>query len=80
MGIVGLGAVGYIFTDWVVVTEDGGGAMSDAIFSLQNFVGATLKPAEEVTLLGRLLSGSLSFMGAFMIALFVFTLTRAVKR
>jgi uncharacterized protein YjbI with pentapeptide repeats len=80
MGIVGLGAVGYIFTDWVVVTEGGGGAMSDAIFSLQNFVGATLKPAEEVTLLGRLLSGSLSFMGAFMIALFVFTLTRAVKR
>ena len=56
------------------------GVLEALVFSFQSFVSFVLGPPEGASLLAEALSAVQGFLGAFLIALFVFTFTRRIHR
>lgn len=74
-----IGAFGYVY--WNVYGLDTGQSLVEAlIFSFQSFISFVLGPPESTTLTEEALSAIQGFVGAFLIALFVFTFTRRIHR
>jgi hypothetical protein len=58
----------------------GSGTLDYVLFSLQNFVAFLIGSNPRGTLAVQYVSATEAFLGAFLIALFVFTLTRSLNR
>jgi hypothetical protein len=56
------------------------GAFEAFVFSLQSYVSFVLGPPGNTTLTGQLLTAIEGYVGAFLVALFVFTFTRRLNR
>lgn len=77
--LVIVGGFGYVYA---TAPEFGTGnnLLAALIFSFQSFISFVLGPPESTTLVEEALSAIQGFIGAFLIALFVFTFTRRIHR
>jgi hypothetical protein len=77
VGLIGVFAVVYQLMNGL---QSGSGAVDYLLFSLQNFVAFLIGNNPRGSLPVQYASATEAFLGAFLIALFVFTLTRSLNR
>ncbi|TKX53670.1 hypothetical protein EXE44_17255, partial [Halorubrum sp. SS7] len=74
-----IGGFGYVYWNWSGLAAEQG-PVEALIFSFQSFISFVLGPPGTTTLVQEVLSAVEGFVGAFLIALFVFTFTRRIHR
>ncbi|TKX67579.1 hypothetical protein EXE45_13900 [Halorubrum sp. SP9] len=74
-----IGGFGYVYWNWSGLAAEQG-PVEALIFSFQSFISFVLGPPGTTTLVQEILSAVEGFVGAFLIALFVFTFTRRIHR